>query len=84
MGIEEELRMAHETVNHSLHFVDPDTGVDTNTIKGIWNGLKIGIPPRNRATEGLDQRIMVRIWRKANADDLWAAFLTCLREIAYN
>ena len=28
--------MVHDTVSHSLHYKDPDTGVHTNTIEGTW------------------------------------------------
>ena len=28
---------AHNTVNHSLHFVDPNTGVNTQNIESYWN-----------------------------------------------
>ena len=27
----------HQSVNHSLHFKDPTTGVHTNTIESYWN-----------------------------------------------
>jgi len=32
---------SHQTVNHSLHFKDPVTGVHTNNIESYWNRVKI-------------------------------------------
>ena len=31
---------AHRVVNHSLHFVDPGTGVHTQTVESYWNRVK--------------------------------------------
>lgn len=31
---------AHGTVNHSLHFKDPESGVCTNGVEGFWSTLK--------------------------------------------
>ena len=30
----------HQVVNHSLHFVDPVTGVNTQTVESYWNRVK--------------------------------------------
>lgn len=47
LGIETD-GYKHKTVNHSLHFKDPITGVHTNTIEGTWGALKKTIPNRNK------------------------------------
>ena len=32
---------AHHTVNHSLHFVDPVSGVHTQNVESYWDRVKI-------------------------------------------
>lgn len=45
---------SHSTVNHSLHFVDPDTAIHTNTIEGTWFAVKSQIPNRNRTKKNIN------------------------------
>src|SRR5438132_4373931 len=82
-GIEQELNMIHRTVNHSENFIDPDTGVHTNTIEGLWNGIKIQIPPRNRNKDTITNHLFEFIWHKRNCDNLWTSFLNALKTTGY-
>ena len=36
-----ELEMLQARVNHTLHFVDPETGARTNSIEGTWHGINL-------------------------------------------
>ena len=38
----------HKFANHSINFVDPNTGANTNTMEGNWNGIKMNISPSLR------------------------------------
>ncbi|KFM77105.1 hypothetical protein X975_21447, partial [Stegodyphus mimosarum] len=38
----------HLKVNHSLTFVDPDSGCHTNTIESTWRHVKASLPTYNR------------------------------------
>jgi transposase-like protein len=78
-----ELGVIHGTVNHSQNFVDPNTGVHTNTIEGYWNGLKLQIPSRNRSKKSITNCLLECIWRKRNKDNLWTSFLHALKTTGY-
>ena len=41
----------HRTVNHSLWFIDPDTGTHTNTIESTWHHVKVFLGAYNKAED---------------------------------
>jgi transposase-like protein len=84
LGIDEDLRVEHRTVNHKEGFNDEVTGgVHTNSIEGKWAGLKRRITLRGRVSENLPDHLFEQIWRKRNEDALWSAFVSALGDVAY-
>ena len=60
----------HQMVNHSLHFVDPQTGVHTNNIESTWKTGKMKI----KQMCGVDRRYVQEyldefVWRYSNYAD---------------
>ena len=39
--------MIYHRVNHSKNKIQRETGVHTNNIKGLWQGVKLNISTRN-------------------------------------
>jgi transposase-like protein len=56
---------SHLTVNHSLGFKNPTTGVHTNTIEGNWGAIKAQTPVRCR-TSKLISLYLIRYMLKRN------------------
>jgi transposase-like protein len=83
-GIEEKLNLRHFKVNHSINFVDPESGVHTNTIEGTWSGVKRKIPVRNRNRSSIDEHLLEFVWRRKNLSSLWNSFLYALKDVAFN
>ena len=83
-GIDNRLDIEHQTVNHSLFFKDPITGVNTNTIEATWRALKIRIESRSRVEKGMNERLMEFIWRRKHHADLWSGFIDALRDMHYD
>lgn len=73
----------HRTVNHSLFFRDPDTGIHSNTIEGTWAAVKSTIAKRYRCAGALENHLMCFIWKRINAGSLWVSFLLALNDILY-
>ena len=79
----ERLGFVHRTVNHSQFFIDPDSGVHTNTIEGTWNGIKLNISPRNRNQDHVDGHLLSYIWKRKHCQNLWGGLINALRETSY-
>ena len=76
----DNLGMSHFTVNHSLYFKDPNTGVFTNTAEVCNSGLKRFVPIRNRVRDGIDMHLSEYIWRRKKKYDLFNSFLKCIKD----
>ncbi len=57
----------HKTVNHSYHFVDPESGAYTNGIEGAWTQLKRKLKDMNGCSRlYLQSYIDEFLWRHNN------------------
>ena len=59
----------HLTVNHSLNFVDPDTGVHTQGIENTWWGVKRSMPRTGISKDLFDSYLQERLWRQHYKSD---------------
>lgn len=75
-----DLEMIHATVNHSLHFKDPETMVHTNTIEGTWAGMKRKILPRYYSDDVIEPHLCEFIWRRLHEEHPLRDFLHALRD----
>ncbi|GFR10848.1 putative transposase-like protein [Trichonephila clavata] len=73
----------HLTVNHSLEFVDSETGAHTNTIEVTWRHFKASLPEYNRQGrfEGYIAWFMFRKICFALKQDPFIKFLDLVRNI---
>ena len=61
------LGMSHQTVNHSINFVDPTTGAHTQTIESTWSQVKGMMRKRgvmNTNEKLFDTYLPEYLWRK--------------------
>ncbi len=83
-GIYALFGLEHLTVNHSVEYVNQETGVQTNFIEGSWAGIKMRIPIRSRVSNEIGMHLFEIIWHRCHEKDLWTVFLSALREVAFD
>ncbi len=71
----------HLTVNHSVNFVDPDSGAHTNTIESTWRALKKSLPKHGTVKTLYDSYFSEYCVRKVHLKDSEDPFIEFLRLI---
>lgn len=62
--IQEKIHLEHATVNHHVNFVDPETGVHTQTIESCWARTKLKFKTmKGVSTDALPSYLDDRMWR---------------------
>ena len=73
---------SHSTVNHSLHFVDPTTGVHTQNVESYWNRVKGKFKKMKGVHEGmLDSYMDEFMWRERHGRTAPTAASSLCRDI---
>ena len=74
---------SHSTVNHSLNFVDPTTGVHTQNIESYWNRVKRKFKAMKGVSElQLPSYLDEFLWRERHGNTKREAFTNIIRDIA--
>ena len=72
----------HLRVNHSLHFVDPDTGAHTQRMESTWWAVKRGLPRTGRSKNHYDSYLAEWLWRRAyKVEEPFLKFIEHIAEI---
>ena len=73
----------HSTVNHSLQFVDPATGVHTQNVESYWNRVKTKLKHmRGCAEHQIPSYLDEFMWRECHGKCASTAWNNILRDIA--
>ncbi|GBL73930.1 hypothetical protein AVEN_230867-1 [Araneus ventricosus] len=73
----------HLTVNHSMHFVDPDTGAHTQSIEGTWSAIKRDLNGTNHVKGQFDSYMAAYMWKRKNstAESRMESLLDMIKEV---
>ena len=73
----------HEVVNHSLHFIDPTTGVHTQHVESYWNRVKGKMKHmRGCHAEQLPSYLDEFMWWKRHGRSAGIVFYQIMQDIA--
>ena len=72
----------HSSVNHSLHFVDPnDSTIHTNTVEGMWSHIKMKYRNMHGTSNNLFSTYLQEFsWRHYHTNNVFMNFMKCVRE----
>lgn len=73
----------HKSVDQSKWFKDTNTGVHTNNVEGVNNGLKSSTKPCDRTEEDVVSFLLYFIWRKKNNGNMWEACMEYLKSVKH-
>ncbi|KAF0552467.1 Transposase, ISXO2-like domain-containing protein [Gigaspora margarita] len=65
----DQLNIIHCRVNHSKNRIQHGTGVHTNNVEGLWQGVKLNISTRNRSEHLLKKHLNEFVWRRKYRDN---------------
>jgi len=74
-------RLPHQTVNHSLHYVNPGTGVNTNTVENMWRCAKDKFKCMHGTSQAhITSYLQEFMWRRQHSrDDCFESAVALLR-----
>jgi len=81
IGLDVACSVTHHVVNHSVGFIDQETGVHTNSVEGTNFALKRQVPIRSRVKKGIEGHLGEFVWRRQNDSNLWVSFIKALSDI---
>ena len=75
--------VVHRMVNHSIHFVDPTTGVHTQHVESYWNRVKVKLKHmRGCHAQQIPGYLDEFMWRERHGRTGQAAFTGIIGDIA--
>lgn len=77
--IDKSKTLKHKAVNHSINWVDKESGACTNTIEGNWTSVKRLIPNSMRRKGLIEPYLFEATWRRKHCKDLWFGLIEALR-----